>query len=112
QTSALAGDDDDPVFVLEGARGKRQQAEAAATFKKVKDFRGHDLRRTAASMMAAGGVSRLVLSENLNPVEGSMPALSDRHSYDAEKRAALTWWDATLSAIIENKPSTVVAFSR
>lgn len=39
------------IFVLRSARGKRQQAEAAATFK-VDDFRGHDLRRTAASLMA------------------------------------------------------------
>lgn len=46
----------DSVFVLEGARGKRQQAEAAATLC-VPDFRGHDLRRTAASMMESAGIA-------------------------------------------------------
>ena len=47
----------EPVYVLAGARGKRQRSEAAATFG-LENFIGHDLRRTAASMMAAGGVSR------------------------------------------------------
>src|SRR5690606_8378377 len=71
-------------FVLSGARGKRQQAEAAATFT-VEDFRGHDLRRTAASYMAASGVSRLVVGRILNHVERGATQVYDRHSYDAEK---------------------------
>ena len=53
---------------MQGARGKRQQSEAAATFT-VENFRGHDLRRTAASMMACGGVSRLVIAKILNHAE-------------------------------------------
>jgi integrase len=73
-----------------GARGKRQQSEAAQTFT-VKNFRGHDLRRTAASIMASGGIPRLTISKILNHVEGSITAVYDRHSYDAEKRAALDW---------------------
>jgi len=104
-------DDDDRIYVLDGARGKRQQAEAAATFT-VKDFRGHDLRRTAASLMTAGGVSRLVVGKILNHVERTVTAVYDRHSYDAEKQAALAWWDVTLTAIIANTSGTVVAFSR
>ena len=44
-------------FELAGARGKRQQSEAAAEFT-VKDFRGHDLRRTAATFMTRGGIPR------------------------------------------------------
>ena len=87
--------------MLEGARGKRQQAEAAATFT-VGDFRGHDLRRTAASYMASGGIPRLTISKILNHVERSVTAVYDRHSYDAEKLAALQWWDARLNAIIAN----------
>src|SRR5262249_17384405 len=104
-------DDDDRIYVLDGARGKRQQAEAAATFT-VKDFRGHDLRRAAASRMTAGGVSRLVVGKILNHVERTVTAVYDRHSYDAEKQAALAWWDVTLTAIIANTTGTVVAFSR
>jgi integrase len=103
----------EPVYVLDGARGKRQQAEAAATFG-VTDFRGHDLRRTAASAMASGGISRLTISKILNHVERSVTAVYDRHSYDAEKRAALDWWDARLCAIVDPKKAgaTVRPFTR
>jgi len=110
----------DPVFVLgaasrtkgAGARGKRQQSEAAATFT-VPDFRGHDLRRTAASMMASGGIPRLTISKILNHVERSITAVYDRHSYDAEKRAALDWWDAKLRAILNSQDSAnVLPFAR
>lgn len=99
------------TYVLVGARGKRQQAEAAATFT-VPNFRGHDLRRTAASMMASAGVARLTISKILNHVESHITAVYDRHSYDAEKASALAWWDARVLAIIENKSSTVLPFSR
>ena len=98
-------------YVLSGARGRRQQSEAAADFT-VKDFRGHDLRRTAASLMTGGGVSRLVVSRILNHVEKGVTAIYDRHSYDAEKQAALAWWDAKLTAILEKKTATVLPFMK
>lgn len=102
----------DAVFVLAGARGKRQQSEAAATFT-VSDFRGHDLRRTAASIMASGGIPRLTISKILNHVERNITAVYDRHSYDPEKRAALDWWDVKLRAILDNKDGArVLAFAR
>jgi integrase len=100
------------LFVLAGARGKRQQSEAAATFT-VADFRAHDLRRTAASIMASGGIPRLTISKILNHVERSITAVYDRHSYDAEKRAAIDWWDVKLQAILGNKDSAnVLPFGR
>ena len=46
------------------------------------DFRGHDLRRTAASLMVGAGVPRLVVSKILNHVETGVTAVYDRHSYD------------------------------
>ena len=46
-------------------------------------FRGHDLRRTAASLMVGGGVPRLVVSKILNHVETGVTAVYDRHGYDA-----------------------------
>lgn len=106
--------DDDtppPMFVLAGARGHRQQARAAATFS-VADFHGHDLRRTAASMMASGGVQRLTISKILNHVDHSVTAVYDRHSYDSDKQAALAWWDARLKSIIKHERGTVVAFQK
>jgi integrase len=94
--------EEEEEFVLVGARGKRQQAEAAATFK-VKDFRGHDLRRTAASLMASAGVPRLTISKILNHVERGVTKVYDRHSYDPEKKAALNWWATSLLAILKDK---------
>jgi integrase len=95
-----------------GARGKRQQAIAAATFG-VNDFRGHDLRRTAASIMAAGGVPRLTIKKILNHAERDITAVYDRHSYDPEKRSALEWWAAKLMAIVENRdPANVPPFTK
>ena len=94
----------DPIrtdYVLAGGRGKRQQSEAATRFG-VKDFRGHDMRRTAASYMASGGVPRLTISKILNHVETGVTAVYDRHSYDAEKKAALDWWAVKLTAILED----------
>ena len=99
-------------YVLVGGRGKRQQSEAAATFG-VKDFRGHDLRRTAASFMASGGVPRLTISKILNYVETGVTAVYDRHSYDAEKAAALNWWSAKVTSILDgDKVAAVLPFAR
>lgn len=98
---AEAGIASPDAYVLAGARGRRQQTEAAATFS-VKNFRGHDLRRTAASIMTGSGVPRLVVSRILNHVEKGVTAVYDRHSYDAEKRAALDKWSAQLQGIINS----------
>lgn len=82
-----------------GARGKRQQALAAAACG-IENFRGHDLRRSAASYMASGGVPRLTIKKILNHADRDITAVYDRHSYDPEKRAALDWWAVKLRAIL------------
>ncbi len=64
----------------------------------------HDLRRTAASNMAALGIARLVISKILNHVETSVTAIYDRHGYDSEKRHALETWAAHLDGILSGKP--------
>jgi integrase len=75
-------------------------------------FRGHDLRRTAASLMVGGGVPRLVVSKILNHVETGVTAVYDRHSYDPEKRAALDYWGARLEQIVKGEQSAkVLAFA-
>ena len=74
-------------------------------------FRGHDLCRTAASLMVGGGVPRLVVSKILNHVETGITAVYDRHGYDAEKRAALDFWGDRLEAIIQDgKTGRVLRF--
>jgi len=118
--SLLAKAAKDQVFVLgawqgvngAGARGRRQQANAASTFP-VEDFRGHDLRRTAASLMASGGIPRLTISKILNHVERTVTAVYDRHSYDPEKLAAMSWWDTKLLSILKNNQSgMLIPFAR
>jgi integrase len=66
----------------------------------IGDATPHDLRRTAASHMTSIGVSRLVVSRILNHAEPGVTAVYDRHSYDAEKRAALAAWGARLEEIV------------
>jgi integrase len=100
-----------PAFVLAGARGKRQRSLAAKDLG-LPDFVGHDLRRTAASLMAGGGVPRLVISKILNHVEQGVTAVYDRHSYDAEKQSALNWWAAKLRAILKNQRGKVLPFAQ
>jgi integrase len=63
------------------------------------DATPHDLRRTAASHMTSIGISRLVVSKILNHAEPGVTAVYDRHSYDAEKRAALEAWGQRLEKI-------------
>jgi integrase len=64
------------------------------------DFRGHDLRRTAASNMASMGIPRLIIARILNHVETGVTAVYDRHSYDREKREALEVWARRLAEIV------------
>ena len=73
------------------------------------EFRGHDLRRTAASLMVGAGVSRLVVSKILNHVESGVTAVYDRHTYDIEKRAALDFWGKRVDAIVAGKRSELPA---
>jgi integrase len=77
------------------------------------DFRGHDLRRTTASLMTSVGVPRLVVAKILNHVETGITAVYDRHSYDAEKRAALHVWARQLQRILRNRrKGTILPFAK
>jgi hypothetical protein len=69
------------------------------------DLRGHDLRRTAATRMAAAGVPREHIARVLNHVEGGARAtrVYDRHTYDGEKRAALESWARSLAKVLAGK---------
>ena len=72
------------------------------------DIRGHDLRRTAASLMASGGVPRFVISRILNhSEEKDITSVYDRYGYDAEKKAAMEFWNRQLEAILKGKSSSV-----
>ncbi|MGE3576794.1 MAG: tyrosine-type recombinase/integrase [Dehalococcoidia bacterium] len=95
------------VFVGRGASLRDRAKKAPAAIAKVLalDFRGHDLRRTAATRMAAAGIPRDHIAKVLNHVEGGARAtrVYDRHSYDLEKRIALEAWARALSAILKGQ---------
>lgn len=75
------------------------------------DFRIHDLRRTAASLMSEMGISRLTISKILNHKESGVTKIYDRYSYSAEIQHALEAWDARLKEILagSDQPGNVVA---
>ena len=65
-------------------------------------FRAHDLRRSAASLMAGAGISREHIAHVLNHrsvTRASVTAIYDRYSYDREKRNALNRWARLLEEI-------------
>jgi integrase len=101
------------VFVGSGASLRDRAKKAPSALAKVLgfDFRGHDLRRTAATRMAAAGIPREHVGKVLNHVEGGARAtrVYDRHTYDAEKRTALETWTRVLTGILEQKPKTGAA---
>lgn len=111
-------DDRDKEFVFAGGGASLQDRAMKAPGAIAKaldlDFRGHDLRRTAATRMAAAGIPRDHIAKVLNHVEGGARAtrVYDRHSYDPEKRIALEAWDRALLAILEQKDAgKVLAFT-
>lgn len=103
-------DEDQGEYVFAGrgselalARAKKAPAAIAALLKI--DFRGHDLRRTAATNMAEAGIPREHIGRVLNHVEGGARAtrVYDRYSYDNEKRVALETWGRKLTAILNEQ---------
>ena len=60
-----------PARVASASRPKRRRRSPS------QNFRGHDLRRTAASIMASGGIPRLTIWKILNHVERSVTAVYD-----------------------------------
>jgi integrase len=74
-----------------------------------RDVRGYDLRCTAASLMASGGVPRFVISRVLNhSEEKDITSVYDRYSHDAEKRAAMEFWNRQLTAVLAGQSASGV----
>jgi integrase len=65
------------------------------------DFRTHDLRRTATTLMAKARVPESALAKILNHRDGGVTAQHyNWYSYDAEKRAAMDTWARLVTAIV------------
>ena len=73
-------------------------------------FTPHDLRRTAASGMAALGVSRVTLARILNhkSADSTVTALYDRYDRMPEMRKALFAWGEKVEAIVTRRDKKVV----
>lgn len=79
------------------------------------DFRGHDLRRTAATLMSQHGIQRFDIARVLAHHDGSVTAVYDRYDYLAEKRVALELLDRVVGAILTPPAATaapVLPFQR
>ena len=68
-------------------------------------FRPHDLRRTAASGMAALGVDRETLGKVLGhkSADAGVIGIYDRYGREPEKRAALEAWGTYLADVVAGK---------
>ena len=69
----------------------------------IAHFTPHDLRRTAATLLAAVGCPRYWVVLMLNHTDGTVTSIYDQYSYDAEKRKAVVVLDFVLSHILEAK---------
>lgn len=78
-------------------------------------WRLHDLRRTAATGMAAIGHPPHVVEAVLNHKSGTIRgvgAIYNRHSYAAEKRAALTDWGDRVAALVGQPANNVLVMEK
>jgi integrase len=81
---------------------------------KMEHFTSHDLRRTAATQLAALRTRPKIIDAILNHKDGSVGAIYNRYAYAQEKRDALEAWAHKLSHIVSGKESKsdVIPFKR
>ena len=76
----------------------------------VPEFRLHDLRRTAATGMAALGVALPVIEKVLNHISGSFAGIVSvyqKHEYAAEKAEALARWSQHVQGLVTDRTNVV-----
>ena len=81
----------------------------------VPAWRNHDLRRTAASGMAALGHAPHVIEKTLNHVSGvtgGLVSVYQHHDYRKERRAAVVAWGRKVEQIIGSAESNVVPMKK
>ena len=79
-----------------------------AGLKPIPDWRLHDLRRTARSLMSRAGVTSDIAERVLGHVLPGVRGVYDRHGYIEEKRDALTRLGALMERILEPPADNVV----
>ena len=76
---------------------------------KFQPWRTHDLRRTAASGMAALGFLPHIIERVLNHVsgaQGGLVSVYQRHEYTNERKQAVLMWNARISELYANQSRT------
>jgi integrase len=73
----------------------------------VTDWRLHDLRRSARSLMSRAGVAADVAERALGHVIGGVRGVYDRHQYHAEKAAAFEALAAQIARIVEPQANVI-----
>ena len=89
--------------------GFKRQLDAASG---VKDWRLHDLRRTARSLMSRAGVLSDHAERCLGHVIGGVRGVYDRHEYHAEKQQAFEALAAIIDRIVTGTQAGVVQLKR
>ncbi len=92
----LAGDHDGYLFAQRS--NTAVQARLRNTAKVT--WTPHDLRRTFATRLAGLGVDPLVVEKMLNHTLGGVLATYNRHTYDAERKAAAVLWANEVQRIV------------
>ena len=75
---------------------------------KFQPWRTHDLRRTAASGMAALGIQPHVIERVLNHlsgVQGGLTGVYQRHEYREERKQAILIWSEHVAQIVGREPA-------
>jgi len=109
-TTGLGGGDT-PVSGFGGGRERIVAAMAAGMGEEVAHFTLHDLRRTAATGMAALGIAPHVVDKILNHSGGKIAGVAkiyNRFEYLPERKAALETWSRHVESLIRPTPSNVV----
>jgi integrase len=78
----------------------------------VTDWRVHDLRRTARSLMSRAGVQTEIAERILGHAQGEMIEIYDQHDYAVEMAAALEKLATLLERIINPRGEKVVALKQ
>jgi integrase len=102
------------VFTLNGRRPIKNFAKEKERLDKasgVTDWRIHDLRRTARSLMSRAGVDSNIAERCLAHTIGGIRSVYDRYAYQKEKKAAFEKLAAQVERIV-NPTENVVLIRR
>lgn len=81
-------------------KDKLDDAIKAAGHKPIKDWRPHDIRRTVRTNLSKLGIPSDIGERVMGHIISGVRGVYDRHSFNDEKRRALTAWEGYLSRVI------------